>query len=222
VAGLAAEIDAAISAVTAVWGPGWAQRVVVFVPDTAAELSAVLGGPVGTDVAAQTLGDPSNPRTGLRVVLDPSGQAQLSPLGLRIVLRHELTHVAAWTVTSEAMPSWLVEGFADYVGNLDSGQPVPVAASELGALVRAGRVPSALPTGTDFAAAGPALPRVYEQAWLACRLIAQLAGRAGLVRLYHLAAAPGASIGDALRTVVHMSLAQFTARWRQYLQDELR
>jgi hypothetical protein len=222
VAGLAAEVDAAVSAVTAVWGPGWAQHVVVLVPDSADELSAVLGGPPGTDIAAQTLGDPSNPGTGLRVVLDPSGQAKLSPLGLRIVLRHEITHVAAWTVTSDAMPTWLVEGFADYVGNLNSGQPVPVAAGELRALLRSGRVPAALPTSTDFADAGSALPRVYEQAWLAARLVAALAGPAGLVRLYHLAAAPGASVGDALRTVVHMSLAQFTARWRQYLQDELR
>lgn len=228
VAGLAAEVDAAVGAVTAVWGPGWARQAVVFVPDSADELRAVLGGPTGsasTDVAAQTLGDPSNPRAGVRVVLDPTAQTQLSPLGLRIVLRHELSHVAAWTVTTDAMPTWLVEGFADYVGNLNSGQSVPVAAAELRALVRAGRVPAALPTGTDFADAGSALPRVYEQAWLACRLIATLpgtGGSAGLVRLYRLAAPPGADFDDALRTVVHMSLAQFTARWRQYLQAELR
>lgn len=227
VAGLASDVDAAVSAVTAVWGRAWRQSVVVFVPDSADELSAVLGGSGtgGTDIAAQTIGDPGNARTGLRVVLDPAGQARLSPLGRRIVVRHEITHVAAWAVTSDAVPTWLVEGFADYVGNLDSGQLVPVAAAELRAQVRAGRVPAALPTDEDFATAGAALPRVYEQAWLACRLIASLpgtGGSAGLVRLYHAAAAPGTDFNSALRTVVHMSLTQFTARWRQYLQAQLR
>jgi hypothetical protein len=119
------------------------------------------------------------------------------------------------------VPTWLVEGFADYVGNLDSRQPVVVAASELRAEVRAGKEPGALPTSADFTDAGARLPQVYEQAWLACRLIATLAGPAGLVRLYHLVAAPGATVDRALRTVVHVSTAQFTARWRQYLRTEL-
>ncbi len=226
VAGLASMVDSAVEAVTAVWGPGWAREVAVFVPDTPAELQASLGGPAGPDVAAQTVGDPSNPATGLRVVLDPDAQARLSPLGLRIVVRHEVTHVAAWSVTSDAMPTWLVEGLAEYVGNLDSGQPVAVAAGELAAQVRAGRLPAALPTDGDFANRGTQLPPIYEQAWLACRLIAAIAGQPGLVRLYHLVAAsvgtPAAAVDSALRTVVHMTSAQFTARWRQYLRTELR
>lgn len=224
-AGLAAVVDAAVTAVTAVWGPDWSRRVAVFVPATAGELQAVLGGPPGTDTAAQTIGDPNNPRTGLRVVLDPDAGTRLSPIGLRIVLRHEITHVAAWSATNQNLPTWLVEGFADYVGNLDSGQPVTVAAAELRAQLRSGPVPAALPSTADFDQAGTRLPAVYEQAWLACRLIASLAASAGLVRVYHLAAAttgsPDDGVDHALRTVVHMTLGQFTARWQQYLRTEL-
>jgi hypothetical protein len=198
---------------------------VVFVPDTADEVQAVLGGPPGTDTAAQTIGDPNNPRTGLRVMLDPDASTRLSPTGLQIVLRHEITHVAAWSVTNQNVPTWLVEGFADYVGNRDSGQPVTVAAAELRARLRTGRVPATLPTTADFDQAGSRLPAVYEQAWLAGRLIASLAGPAGLVRVYHLVAAttgsPDAGVDHALRTVVHMTLGQFTARWQQYLRTEL-
>ena len=222
---LAAAVDAAAHAVTDVWGAGWARQVAVFVPDTQDELQAVLGGPAGPDLAAQALGDSTNPHTGLRVVLDPDGQTRLSAAGLRIVLRHEITHLAAWSVTSDVMPTWLVEGFADYVGNLDSGQPVTVAATELRGLVRAGQVPAALPTTNDFANGGAQLPQIYEQAWLACRLIAALAGTAGLVRVYRAVAAstgtPVGALDSALRTVVHMTSAQFTARWRQYLRAEL-
>lgn len=224
-AGLAAVVDSAVRAVTAVWGTDWGRRVVVFVPDTADELQAALGGPPGTDTAAQTIGDPNNPRTGLRVVLDLDAGTRLSPIGLQIVVRHEITHVAAWSVTDQNLPTWLVEGFADYVGNLDSGQPVAVAAAELAAQLRTGPVPAALPTTADFDQAGPRLPAVYEQAWLAGRLIASLAGPAGLVRVYHLVAAttgsPGDGVDHALRTVVHMTLGQFTARWQQYLRTEL-
>jgi hypothetical protein len=224
-AGLATEVAASVHAVTAVWGTGWAQQVAIFVPDTQGELQAVLGGPAGPDVAAQTLGDPSNPHTGLRVLLDPDAQTRLSDTGLRIVLRHEITHVAAWSVTTDTMPTWLVEGFADYVGNLDSGQAIPVAASELRTLVRAGKLPAGLPTSADFANGGAQLPQIYEQAWLACRLIAATAGQPGLVRLYHLVAdakeTPDAALDSTLRSVVHMSLAQFTARWRGYLRTEL-
>jgi hypothetical protein len=224
-AGLARVLDGAVRAVTAVWGAGWPRPVAVFVPAGQDELGALVGSPADPGVAAQTLGDPGDPRTGIRVVLDPDAWARLSDVGLRIVLRHEITHVAAWSVTTDQVPSWLVEGFADYVGNLDSGQPVGVAAAELRAQVLAGRLPAGLPASGDFADAGARLPQVYEQAWLACRLIATLAGTAGLVRVYRLVAAstgaPDAGVDHALRTVAHMTLVQFTAGWRQYLRTEL-
>ena len=65
----------------------------------------------------------------------------------------------------------------------------------------------------------------YEQAWLACRLIAQRAGQAGLVRLYRLvgasASAPDAAVSSAMHSVLQESPAQFTRRWRAYLLEQL-
>ena len=86
-------------------------------------------------------------------------------------------------MTDPTTPRWIVEGFAEYVANLGTGQPVPVAAAELRDEVAAGRTPSALPADTAFATTGDRLASVYEQAWLACRLIARarIAGAAGQV-----------------------------------------
>jgi hypothetical protein len=98
-------------------------------------------------------------------VLNPAELPRLSALGLGIVLRHEITHVATWSLISDAMPTWLIEGFADYVGNLHSGQSVDVAAAELRTEVRVGKVPTALPTGQDFSGGTAPIAQIYEEAW---------------------------------------------------------
>ena len=176
--------DSAVAAVSAVWGTGWSRRVVLIVPDSRDEMRAIVGAVESGDVAAQTVADQDDPSTGLRVVLNPAELSHLSTVGLRIVLRHEITHVATWSMSSESMPTWLIEGFADYVANLHSGQPVAVAAAELHTEVRAGKLPAGLPTDADFTSGAVPEAQVYEEAWLACRLIASLAGQNGLVRFY--------------------------------------
>jgi hypothetical protein len=124
------------------------------------------------------------------------------------------------------MPTWLIEGMADYVGNLGSTQPVAGTAAELAAEVRAGKIPSALPSGADFTG-GARLPQAYEESWLACRLIAARAGQSGLVRFYRGVAKaagtdPATAVATGLRQVLHTGLAAFTAAWRSYLIGQLR
>ncbi|HEY9522111.1 MAG TPA: hypothetical protein VIR33_02635, partial [Thermopolyspora sp.] len=119
----------------------------------------------------------------------------------------ELTHVATHAAISD-LPTWLVEGFADYVAYRDSGIPVRTAAAELAADVRAGRLPAALPTRRDFHDDERRV-RAYEEAWLACRYIAARFGEEALVRLYRRERALG------------MSVAEFTAAWREYVRGEL-
>ena len=127
--------------------------------------------------------------------------------------------------TSEATPSWLNEGFADYVGNLNSGQPVGVAAAELRAQVRAHGAPVALPADTDFESASTAAA-AYEGSWLACRLIAARIGQGGLVRFYRAVGSSGAAgdeaVRDALRSLLHLTPAEFAAQWRAYVSGQLR
>jgi hypothetical protein len=220
---VAVEADEAAAAVTGLWGNGWPRRVVVIVAGSQDEMAAIVGAS-GSDTAAETVADDADPSTGLRVVLSP---ARLSSLGLRLVMRHEVTHVATWALThaSETLPTWLIEGLADYVANLGSRQAVTVVAGELRAEVVSGKIPAALPANDEFTPGGTRLPQVYEEAWLACRLIAARAGQDALVRLYRHVATSAGSPRDALdaglRDTLRLSTAQFTARWRQYVRAEL-
>lgn len=230
---LAAAVSAAVPVVASVWGTaGWAQDVFVIVPASPAERSADLGAPAGepAPVAAVATSDGIDPVTGKvlapRLVVDPRRLAQLSRVGLQILLQHEVTHLADTAATPESTPTWLVEGFANYVGNLHSGQPVPVAAAELAAQVRHGWLPRALPSSAEFSGARAAL--AYESAWLACRLIARRVGTPGLVRFYRAVGRsgaqgvqPAAAANAALHRFVHESTHAFVRQWRAYLRTEL-
>jgi hypothetical protein len=228
---LNAAVDAAVPVVTGVWGTDWARQVAVLVPASDQELAALVGsGSALTDVSAVAAFDAQDPadgtRSGPRLVLNPDTLAALTPAGLSVVLQHEITHIASAAATGQASPRWLVEGLAEYVGNLGSAQPVPNAASELRKEVAGGTLPSALPGDDEFAPGGSRVPQAYEEAWLACRLIAQRAGQAGLVRLYRLVGASAdvsaTAVAAALRQVLHESSAEFTALWRDYLASQLR
>jgi hypothetical protein len=227
---LADQVDQAVPHVTGIWGTNWSQRVVVLVPDTQQEMAALLGQSAGlTDIAAVATADVADPLTGLvlgqRVVLNPANLDRLGSIGRTVVLRHEITHLAARRVTGPAMPTWLVEGFADYVGYLDTDVPVSVAAQELRAEVQRGDYPKALPADSDFRFGSPRLPQAYESAWLACRMIAAQAGTAGLVRLYREIGAdrgdPAGALERALRRVLDISAAELLDRWRATIVTEL-
>ncbi|MEU4512590.1 hypothetical protein AB0G05_24130 [Nonomuraea wenchangensis] len=185
-------------------------RPLVLVPASAAEAARLAGtGPID-GLAALADGD--------RVLVVPEVFARLNPTGRSVVLAHELTHVAAGT---DRLPVWLYEGFADYVGYRDSGLPVRTAAAELADEVRAGRLPAELPGPAAFAADGsdPArLARAYQEAWLACRFLADRFGEGTLVRLYREARVDGA--GRALAGL-GLSTATLTARWRAYVREQL-
>jgi hypothetical protein len=228
--GIRSTVDAAVPVVTSVWGTDWSQDVAVIVPSTDAELLAQAGQSADATltVAAVAISDGQDPVSGdvygQRLIVNPNALGQLSDVGQQIVIQHEMTHIAAAPATSAASPTWLVEGFADYVGNMGSGQSPTTTAAELTADVRHGRVPDALPTADAFTTEGQSA-QAYEGAWLACRLIAQRAGQDGLVRFYHVVGASPESVDDAvaagLRQVLHESTAQFTAQWHDYLIAQL-
>lgn len=218
---------AGLPRVTQVWGPGWAPAAAVEMPANEGAFTALTALAGGTsDVAAVTLSDtpsgsPGGP--GERIVVNPAAFAKLSPLGQRVVLTHELTHVASAPVTGPGAPRWLVEGFADYVAFRDSGLPIRVAAAELAAQVRAGDLPAALPDGAAFdQRRGAELAATYEEAWLACRLIATRVGTAGLVGFYRAVAPVGdAALPGQLQRQLGTSVAGFVAQWRATLRAEL-
>jgi hypothetical protein len=226
---LARTVSAAVPAVSSVWGSDWSRDVLVLVPAGGDELGVDLG-PETADpapVAAAAASDGTDPVSGTvlgqRLVVDPARLRGVSAVGLQILLRHEVTHIADAAATSEATPSWLAEGFAEYVGNLDSGQSVRAAAAELAAQIRHGRVPRALPGLTQFSGAGAA--QAYEESWLACRLLAARLGAAGLVRFYRSVGGseqlPGAAAAAAVHRSLHEPMSGFVQQWRGYLRAEL-
>jgi hypothetical protein len=141
------------------------------------------------------------------------------------VLTHEITHVATRRVTNVAVPKWLVEGFADYVGYSGTDAQVREAAADLAVDVRAGRVPSTLPTDAEFDGDNPRLTQAYEGSWMACRLIADRIGTRGLVAFYRTVGAGRGTtapiLNRALQNSVHLGIPGFTGLWQQTLRDQL-
>jgi hypothetical protein len=224
-------VEKSVPVVIRVWGSDWNDKVGVLIPDTPAEFVAVTGA-VGDspDLAAVAIADGVDPNgtvLGARIVINPSTLNQLDAAGRRLVVQHELTHIASRAATSDQMPTWVIEGFADYVGNLDSGRTARVTAAELAAEVRSGKLPAQLPTAQDFDGANPRLAQVYEESWLACRLVASRVGEHGLVRFYRAVSKtastdPQGAVAVALHAIVSTTPARFTADWRRYLTEQLR
>jgi len=224
---LALETDRAVPAVTAVWGAGWAQRVVLLVPASSTELSRLLNGArdvSGLAAVATAWTTGTSAPLGQRVLVNPPNFERLGRLGRRVVLTHEIAHLAARGATGAATPTWLVEGFADYVAYRAAAVPVGDAARELAADVRAGRIPPGLPAATRFGGVTGRVAQAYEEAWLACRMIAESGGPAAVVRFYRATGGrgdPATVLAGAFRDVLGTTEAAFTARWRGYLGAQL-
>ncbi|MCX4544042.1 hypothetical protein [Streptomyces sp. NBC_01565] len=221
---IAAEADRAVPAVRAAWPQRWAGRVVVLVPGTLDAMAALLGRPASEyrGLGAVTTGRVgAGPHPADRVVVNPEGYAELTGEGRRIVLTHEVTHVATRAATSERTPLWLSEGFADWAAYRGTGGAVPGAAPELARAVRRGELPGALPADEAFGFGGDpeAVARAYEGAWLACRLIAAKWGDAALVRLYGKAGRE--PLPTALAGTLGLDLPELTRAWQAYLREEL-
>jgi hypothetical protein len=206
-------------------------------PATQADLAALVGetGDLSQIAAAESAELGRNQPAGARILINPTPYASLSPLGRRVVLTHELTHVASRTATTTATPLWLVEGLADYVGFQTTGLRTTTIAAELAARLRAGFIPTRLPADAQFRADAPDLGAQYQEAWLACRLIATRVGAAGLVAFYRDVGASdpasmsaraksseqAAAVDAALRERLHEDTAQFTRDWLTYLHQQL-
>lgn len=227
---IAAQMELAVPVVSEVWGSGWSRRAVVLVPATQRQaqiLSPDEGSLSQITAIATVVAGPHRvppPGTGDRVIVNPTNFSKLSALGRRVVLRHELTHVATRPYTDSSMPMWLIEGFADYVGYQDVGLSEEAVARELGDAVRNGSPPRRLPTRADFAGTSKHLTRAYESAWLACELIAQRHGERRLVRLYRTMGSAPQSAQDArqaLRSVLGKTPEEFADAWRTYVRVTL-
>ena len=162
------------------------------------------------------------------VVVDAAVWATLSTVGRRVVISHEVAHVATDSV-HQALPRWLEEGLADDLGWLGSGVPVRDAAREALDQVAASGAPTALPSDADLDLAAPSSAAAYGEAYVAARLLAQTYGQQALVSVYRRTAselaastttdrlAADAALDVALRAVTGEGLAAFVSAWRTEL-----
>ncbi|TQF05768.1 hypothetical protein E6W39_30460 [Kitasatospora acidiphila] len=230
-AALAAIGDRAVPAVSAVWGTGWAQRLVLQLPGSEPQFAQLLGVDPGSyqDIAAVTSAAAGAPlhTPADRVMVNPDAFRQLSEVGKQVVITHETTHVATRGDTHPWTPLWLSEGVADWTAYLTTGRTARQIAPELTQDVAAGKLPTALPADSDFAAGAQGIAQAYELAWLACDLIARRHGRPVLVGLYRAvgAAGPGAVRDQRLDQVFQRQLgyglAQFTRDWIGEVERQL-
>lgn len=201
--------------------PGWRGRLVVEVPGDVSELGRVLGtapGAYGGIAAVTTTADGTDsPSAPVHIFVNPQVFDPLGPRGSQIVMSHEATHVATGAAVS-TMPTWLLEGFADYVALDHVELPVSVTASQILARVRQDGPPSRLPGKTEFDPQNQALGASYESAWLACRLLGAKYGEQRLIAFYRASDRDG-STARSFRALLGTDQSAFTRAWRAYLRQ---
>ncbi|MCU1537828.1 MAG: hypothetical protein JWP82_2179, partial [Humibacillus sp.] len=198
----------------------WRPRLVVEVPRDGAALESALGTEPGyyAQIAAVTgAGGTTTPDAPIHIFVNPDVFAGLGRAGREVVLAHEATHVATDAPTSQG-PTWLTEGFADYVALRETRLPLTKTAGQVARQVRDEGLPEALPTGAQFDTRGPHLGAVYEAAWLICVTLAVRGGTSALATFYD-EVSSGASLGTALRRDFGWSEADLLRAWRQRLSS---
>ncbi len=196
--------------------PEWDGPLLVEVPSSRAELDEVLQAQPGqydNIAAVTTTADGSlTPGAPVRVFVNPEVFGRLKERGAQVVMSHEATHVAT-EATFTSMPTWLLEGFADYVALAHAGVPVSLAAGQILPQIRKRGLPRGLPTSQDLDPTATGLGATYEEAWLACRFLAQEYGAGRLVRFYRKVSG-GASTQDTFRRELHTTQRDFVTKWR--------
>ncbi|MEU6127853.1 basic secretory protein-like protein [Saccharopolyspora sp. NPDC047091] len=222
---VAGELDSAEAAVTAVWGPDWRRQVGVLLPRSQEELRELVGAEFAVDgIAAVAVADKVDTASrrveGPRVVLNTETADRLSDTSLRVVLRHEMAHVAARADTADGAPMWLLEGFADYVGYRASGLSPERIAPDLARRVRTGEPPAGPPPDTEFHASGRDLDLAYQQSWSLVAHLAKLVGEPKVVQLYKRIAGSGSpsEVDPALHEIAGLSTSDLLRSWRSELR----
>ncbi len=199
--------------------PDWTGRVAVEVPETSDELDNALQAKPGeyANIAAVTTTADGSLAHGapVRVFVNPQVFGRLKQRGAQVVMSHETTHVAT-DATFASIPTWLLEGFADFVALDGAGVPVDLAARQILDRIRKDGLPEGLPSSGDLDPQANGLGATYEEAWLACRFLAQEYGAHALVRFYR-AVTGGSPTQQAFHQVLGTSQAEFVARWRHDL-----
>ncbi|HTY27537.1 MAG TPA: hypothetical protein VMD51_05225 [Mycobacterium sp.] len=205
------DIGDAVNAVEKFWGTDWDHDIVVIATDSGAQFVAQAGlDPTRqwNDIAAVSVADhvdlDHHRSDGQRIVFAP-GASAMSDASLRIVLTHELFHLAARSDTAPDAPRWVAEGVADFVAR----PPAPLPA---------GVANTTLPSDAELDTPGSQRAMGYDRAWWFARFVADTYGVDGLRRLYVEAAGPHhPDFASAVQRALDTDLADLHARWARWL-----
>ena len=209
-----ADLGAAIGAVERFWGTDWGHgddpEITVVATDSEAQFlddAHLDTRRQWADIAAVSVADEIDlarrATSGQRIVFAP-GAAAMNDSALRIVLTHELFHLAARADTALNAPRWLTEGVADFVARPPSAIPAGAGTE--------------LPSDAALDAAGAERSMAYDRAWWFARFVTDTYGADGLRRLYAAACGPGhADLPVAVQQTLGTDLPGLTARWASWL-----
>jgi hypothetical protein len=221
---LAEEADLAVRDVGEVWTEEWSRVPVVILPRSQQDMATLIGsdGEGLAQIAAVTTGSfESGLSRGDRIVINPAAWDSLGELGRRVVIAHEMTHVATRASSVQTVPIWLSEGFADYVAYRATPVPTVIVASDVFDDVRDGHAPRKLPDDADFDASRGDVAASYEAAWLACRMIAERYGEKRLVRFYRaMSDSAGPGWPEETAAALGISRADLVRDWKAYLREK--
>ncbi|WP_188744862.1 hypothetical protein [Phycicoccus endophyticus] len=224
----AATVEHALPALRRSWSRTPAQ-VLVLAPDTAAEAAALLGQATGAvgEVAATTEGPvgPDGRATGDEVVLDPRARRTLTAAGDRVVLTHELAHVAVRATLPGSAPRWLAEGYADHVGYAEADVPDSALLRPLARAVADGTAPARVPSADELDPAAGDLEVGYLAAWQVVEAAVARAGEDAVHELLRRCSVTGGEAAAeracdaAMPAVLGTDRAGLTRDWRRRLAD---
>jgi len=194
------------SRVVTVWGATTVPPRVHLVagPDA---LATAAGRPLASVSALVALTTPD------RVLIESTAYTALAPAGRQVVLTHELTHLATGAAADPQVPIWLEEGFADYIGFLDSAIPITDSARAAIDQVRRHGPLTQLPREESFSAGPREQAVAYAEAWLMCRWIAERYGQDALVATYRAVAHGRAGLSAAIQQVTGQPLRAAVDSW---------
>jgi hypothetical protein len=219
--------ETALSRVDRYWKERWPHRIVILAPTTAAELHRMIQATFDVNKFVAFAYSTEDVEHGLRfvgrrIILNWNTIAHRTTDSLLTILAHELTHVATRSASGPEMPTFVEEGFAEYVGyNAD-----PSSLSYLDSIVGAGRFDGKLPADYEFTTGtGRDIYLSYQKAESAVRFFIQRWGLQRFVDFYTslgrqriVAGTPRFHLDQALHHTIGRGYLGFQKLWASSLR----
>jgi len=218
--------------VDAAWGGDWDHQVAIMVPSSEAEAEKIAGVKdisAAAAVAATSIEPgPVDKILAARIVVNPA-IGRYDELNLRVVVTHEMTHVATRSVGT-AVPMFLVEGFADFAALRSVDLPLRSTRPTLARAVSSGEFDGKLPTESVFdlkAADDRSRALAYDEGSTFCLWVERTWGLDAVRALYHsFAGVDGPATQDLVnhkvREVLGISFSTAQSRWAAFVRANLR